>query len=303
LENIDISIIIVSYNTKDLLYNCIQSIYEHTKNITFEIIISDNGSSDGTSNMIEQSFPEVTFIDNKKNWGFGIANNIGAYFARGEFLFLLNSDTVLLNNAVLFLMEFLKNNPHTGACGGNLFDENLRPIHSFRRSLPSLFWEINAIFFDYPEKILYKNNIEFNHTDKPMRVAYITGADLMIRRKVWNTINGFSPEFFMYYEDAELSFRIKKIGYSIYNVPKANIIHFSGKSSLIKEKQELYFLQSKKIYFLKIYSKYYYNMICFFSNTNLIIRYFADLIRRKTEGIKFWREKRRIWKLYKSQKT
>ena len=295
----DVSIIIINYNTCEMVIQCIKSIYEKTKDISFEVIVVDNNSSDNSCKEIPRIFPNIQFIANKDNIGFGRANNRGAELAAGKYLFLLNSDTVLLNNAIGILASYLESNAGTGICGGNLFDINLKPIHSFRRTLPSIFWEINAIFYESFEKLKYGSNIEFNYTNENMEVGYITGADLMIRRDVWDKISGFDSGFFMYYEDADLNFRVKKIKYKIYSIPQAKIIHLSGKSFSIQETQELMSLESRRRYFLKNHSSIYYKFVCLLSNINILTKMLAVKMQRKNDIVQFWQEKRRFWKLHK----
>lgn len=114
----DVSVIIVNYNTKDLILNCIQSIYEKTKDLTFEIIVSDNDSKDDSIKQISSQFPEVKIIENKKNLGFGMANNEGFKIAQGKYVFCLNPDTILINNAIKFLYDFMEHNEECAAGGG-----------------------------------------------------------------------------------------------------------------------------------------------------------------------------------------
>ncbi|MDR3048046.1 MAG: glycosyltransferase, partial [Bacteroidales bacterium] len=122
-----VSIIIVNFNTKNFLYNCLESIYKHTKDISFEIIVSDNGSTDGSIELVKSKFPAVILIANNKNLGFGAANNRGLEIAKGEFVFFLNSDTILLNNAVNIFYTYwqnYRNKNELGALGCNLIDRN-----------------------------------------------------------------------------------------------------------------------------------------------------------------------------------
>jgi GT2 family glycosyltransferase len=294
----DVSIIIINYNTCELVIQCIKSIYEQTRDISFEVIVVDNNSNDISQKKIPLVFPNIQFIANKDNIGFGRANNRGAELATGKYLFLLNSDTLLLNNAIGILVSHFELNPSAGICGGNLFDIDLKPIHSFRRTLPSISWEINAILYESIEKLKYGPNIEFNYTNENMEVGYITGADLMIRRDVWDKISGFDPGFFMYYEDADLNFRVKKTKYKICSIPEARIIHLSGKSFSVRETQELMSLESRRHYFLKNHSSSYYQFVCLLANINIFTKMLAVKIRKKNDVVQFWQEKRRIWKLY-----
>ena len=229
-SKIDVSIIIINYNTSKLINNCISSIIEYTKGISYEIIIVDNNTENLSQTINKQNFPRLKFLQLPENMGFGKANNEGAKLATVKYLFLLNPDTMLMNNAIVILYEYLECNPQCGACGGNLFDENLKPVHSFRRIFPSIFWELNELTKYRLEKALYGENSQFNHKDQPMKVAYITGADLMIRKSLFAHCEGFSKDFFMYYEETDLCKRITNNGYSIISVPKAKIKHLEGKS-------------------------------------------------------------------------
>ncbi len=148
-----VSIIIVNYNTKELIKNCINSIYENTKDIDFEIIVSDNGSTDGSVEMLKNDFPNVILIENNANLGFGKANNNGLKVAKGEYIFYLNSDTVLLNNAVKMFYDYWEQNlqkDKIGALGANLLNEKLKITHS-GEDFPSK----KKIFKDYTMDFLH----------------------------------------------------------------------------------------------------------------------------------------------------
>lgn len=233
-NSMDLSIIIVNYYTINLVIDCITSIKAHTnaERIKYEIIVVDNCSDKRLSDTIKPLFPNdnIVCIVLDKNLGFGKANNKGFEIAKGRYLFCLNPDTLLVNNAIEILFAFMESNPGVGACGANLFDMNMQPALSYRRLLPSFWWEFHVLTFHVFEKIIYAGNSEFNHTDKPMDVAYITGADLMMRKEVVDLTNGFLPDYFMYYEETDLCNRIKALGYRIVNVPQAKIQHLEGKS-------------------------------------------------------------------------
>lgn len=244
----DVSIIIVNYKTADLVTACIASVVEHTKEVSYEIIVVDNNSEDNIGNRLKELYKDdVKFVGLDENIGFGRANNKGFEIATGRYLFCLNPDTVLLNNAVKILSNFLDEHHDVGVCGGNLYDENMQPTLSFSRMLPSIKWELNILFFNKIEKFLYGKNIQFNHTGKPLNVGYITGADLMIKKSIINDIQGFSNDFFMYYEETDLCCRIKKKGYLITSVPNAKIQHLEGKS--LKGKESVKAINTKGIAF------------------------------------------------------
>jgi GT2 family glycosyltransferase len=196
------------------------------------VIVVDNASHDGSQQMLREKFPNVILVECSKNIGFGRANNLGAKRASGKYLFLLNSDTILRNNAVKILYNFIDTHLKVAVCGGNLFNEKNNPELSYRRCLLGIEWELTILSNNYLEKLLYGKNARFNYTGKPLKVnGFIAGADFMIRSEVFQQLNGFDSDFFMYHEDVELSYRVKKSNYLSYSVPQAEITHLVGKSS------------------------------------------------------------------------
>lgn len=229
VSNTIVSIIIVNYNTVDLTRDCINSIFALTKDIAFEVILVDNSSTDGSKEFF-QNDSRIKYIYSDENLGFGGGNNLGAQVASGKYLLFLNPDTVLLNNAVKMLAKFMDANPNASACGGNLYDVDGKPTLSFRRYLPGIRWELNLISAGIFDKLLFGVNSIFNHTNNHLEVGYITGADLMVPRNLFLGCNGFSKDFFMYYEETDLCFRISQCDRKIFSVPNARIMHLEGKS-------------------------------------------------------------------------
>lgn len=226
----DVSVIIVNYKTVPLILNCLESLQAKTEKITYEVIVVDNNSGDDFQGRILDRFPEVRCLPLPENVGFGRANNEGLKIAKGRKILFLNPDTLLLNNAIKILSDYLDGHPQVGVCGGNLYDEDMDPAHSYRMMLPSIKWELNGLLHGLIEKCCWASNSQFNYTGNPLSVGYITGADMMVRREVLDQVGVFSPLFFMYYEETELSFRIKEAGFDIVSVPGAQIQHLEGKS-------------------------------------------------------------------------
>ena len=255
----DVSIIIVNYNTLDLTRRCIESVINQTKDVSYEIILVDNASSDGSKAFFEK-WDFIKYIYSTKNLGFGLGNNLGIDLASGKYILFLNSDTLLLNNAIKILYDFMEHNEEVGVCGGNLFDSNMEPTISFDRNRPSLISVLNDLSGSRIYKLLYGKNLTFNFTKKPISVGYVSGADMMVRKKTIDQVGGFSKDFFMYYEETELTDRVNKLGYSIYSVPLAKVQHLEGKSFgenalLFNEKKETMKLESFMIYLKKCHSK------------------------------------------------
>jgi GT2 family glycosyltransferase len=236
------------------------SIYKHTKDVEFEIIVSDNGSTDGSVEMIQLEFPKIIIVKNFSNIGFGAANNRGSKRANGKYIFFLNSDTVLKNNALLLLFNFIENNTNIIAgcflrdIYGNIihsYDKFSTPIKSFIRlayySFP-IFREIKLIFL--------KDNLipyEKNHFSE---VPYITGADIFISKKAFDELGGFDENFFMYFEDDDLCRRAKMLGYKSYIISDPEIVHLEGASSK-NISLKLSFMEKSYLYYMKKYNNKY----------------------------------------------
>lgn len=237
--------------------NTLNSVFKKTEGLNYEIILIDNASTDGSLEFFEKNYKDrIIFIKNNKNLGFGRANNKGIEIAKGKYVFLLNSDTILVNNAIKILFDYIEKNKKCGICGGNLYNAKMEATHSYLKKLPDIYFEINYNF-NYLKKIfkrIVNKRDDFNYLSFPIEVGYITGADLFIRRELLKKLGGFDQDFFMYSEEAELTYRVKKLGYRVMSVPQAKIIHLEGKSTKFKEKKLRMFLESKYKYYYKLYS-------------------------------------------------
>lgn len=246
----DVSIILVNYNTKQLAKECIQSIYEKTHDLSFEIIMIDNNSSDGSVEAIKQSFPDVIIIANPKNSGFGSANNLGIKISKGKYVLLLNTDTILINNAIKELFDFIEKNEECAVVGGNLFDKDMKEVHSYG-------------FLDNPKdnllkiiglKCLLKNKKNDSNRIVEQEVEQVIGADMLIRKKVLDQVGLFDERFFLYREESELQHRIRQAGYKIFYTPEAKIYHLEGASTKKNKKfRRQTIAQSEFLYFSLCY--------------------------------------------------
>lgn len=260
---IDVSIIIVNYNTLKMTKECIDSIYEKTRSIEFEVIVVDNASNDGSKFFFENDVRiKYYYID--ENLGFGRANNEGVKHATGTYLFFLNSDTLLRNNAIQILFEYLESKYKVGVVGGNLFNAEGLPCISFERRYPGIVSDFNLFSKGILNKLSYGVNQRFNHLNHPINVAYISGADLMISKSLFTKAGGFLPDYFMYFEETDLCYRIHKYGYKIQSVPNAEIIHFEGGSqkkdiNAFTRKMEM-FMKSRNIFMRKNHGALYYKI-------------------------------------------
>jgi GT2 family glycosyltransferase len=237
VHDIDVSVILVNYNTRILTSNCLRSLFDQTKDIAIEVIVVDNHSTDGSPLEIKRIFPQVRLIENESNIGFGSANNIGVTYAKGKYLFFLNTDTLLLNNAVKFFFEFMESHSQerVGAIGCVLFDQDNHPTHSSGR-FPDKWEPIKHQILGYLTKkhVHQQEELElkkYESDDEFVIVDYVTGADLFIKRSVFEEFNGFDTHFFMYFEESDLQERMCSGKYRNFIIKGPQIIHLQGSSN------------------------------------------------------------------------
>lgn len=235
----DLSIIIVNYKTEELTINCLDSVYEsHLKDLTMEVIVVDNASGDGSIEAIEARFPQARVIKNTENLGFSKANNIGMDVSKGEYILLLNSDTIVEHNTFYESLLFMKNHPHTGALGCKVLLENGSLDVACKRSFPS---PMNGLYHSlkldqrFPDsKRFGEYNLTYVDEDKTCSVDCVMGAYMLVPRRVIDEVGKLDEDFFMYGEDIDWCYRIKAAGYSIIYYPKVRIFHLKRASGMGK---------------------------------------------------------------------
>lgn len=247
----DVSIIIINYKTEELTVNCLESIKQKTNGINYEVIVIDNDSQDASIDNIMKAHPWAKYIKSSENLGFGKANNLAAKEAVGKYVFFLNSDTELINNAIKILFDFMENAPKdAGACGANLYYPDGSINFSYTTYFPTLLSHI--LYRSYMIKFYSAEN--FNTTEEIKKVSQVIGAHLFMRRDIFNEIGGFDPFYFMYVEDTDIQKTLSLRGLHVYSVPKAKIMHLQGASSVsfMKLKWEI---DSYRHYYAKFYDK------------------------------------------------
>lgn len=231
LPALQLSVVIVNWNTRELLRACLESIRQHTSEITYEIIVVDNASHDGSSAMVRQQFPDVRLIENTENLGFAAANNQAIRMARGNAVILLNSDTELVENSLRILHDFLFSRDSIGAVGGRLIYPGGAPqwSYGFAPSLGRMLWiTLSGILRIQRGR---KPGAVIPQADEPAHpVEYIVGADLMIKRAVLDQVGLLDETFFAYFEETDLCTRIRQAGHQIWYTPATSIIHRIGSS-------------------------------------------------------------------------
>lgn len=232
---IRLSIVIVNWNVKQLLRNCLDSIFRTLDSLDFEIIVVDNNSCDGSSEMVKEQFPSIILIENKKNSGYGAANNQGIRISNGEYILILNPDTVIFPNSLQKLVTFLDQNPDVGAVGPKILNPDGSIQFECARNFPTLlteFFVLTTLYKKFPNSRFFGKYLMsyWDHNDQK-EVDLLSGACMLVRRKVFDEVGLFDETFFMYTEETDLFYRIKKQGWKVYFLPSAQITHFWGKST------------------------------------------------------------------------
>lgn len=230
----DLSVIIVNWNTKKLLEDCLKSIFKFTKGISFEAIVVDNGSGDSSQAMVRGKYPNVKLVENKDNLGFTKANNQGIKIAKGKYILLLNSDTYLIENSFKILVDFANHQKNLGAVGPLLLnlDNSVQQSVGFFPHLPQIFYW-STFLDDLPfGKLLKPYHMDHDSFyQKEHEVDWVTGAAYFIPQSTVKNVSVLDERIFMYGEEVEWSYRIKKAGFKIYFTPKTKIIHIGRGSS------------------------------------------------------------------------
>jgi GT2 family glycosyltransferase len=289
----NLSIIIVNYNTRKLLENCLNSLFDHCKkeleNGEYEVIIVDNGSSDGSNNLIQsskfrvQSF--IKWIQNKANLGFSSANNIGIKQAKGDLILLLNSDTVIKSGSIQGMVSFMNNLPaEKGASTCKILLENGGLDPACHRGFPTpwnafcYFVKLEALF---PEFSIFSGYHQYFKNLKTIHeVDAISGAFFMTSKNVIEKVGALDEDYFMYGEDLDWCYRIKQAGYTVWYNPDFQITHFKKKSgrdsvsSEVKKTTQKHFWKTMQIFYEKHYLKKYPKII------NLVVLKFLNILSK-----------------------
>lgn len=269
---LDLSVIIVSFNTKELLKNCIESVVKNTFGIKYEVVIVDNGSKDGSVEFLKTLVrtARVKIILNKANIGFGGANNKGLRNAMGEYVLLLNSDTVIHNNVLGEMVEWMRQNTSIGvsSCALKNSDGSIQGTGGYFPTLIRVFSWMTIQDFPFVDKLISPfhpmHDRSFSKGDdfykKERELDWVTGAYMLIRKKTLNGVGYFDSDYFMYTEEVDLCYRIKRAGWKIIYLPKWCITHLSAASSS-KENALLGEYKGVKTFYKKHYPSWQYPLL------------------------------------------
>ncbi len=237
----DVSVLIISYNTKDLTIACLESLYAETALARFEVIVVDNASSDGSARAIGERFPDVRLVEPGANLGFAKANNLAAKSARGRYLLLLNPDTVVLHGAVDTLVAFAEELKAPAIVGGRTLHADGTLNHASCWGRPTL-W--STLCYAFGLSVLGRYHVLFDpetmrtwKRDSVREVDIISGCLLLIPRTLWDALGGFDPAFDMYAEDFDLCLRARDMGVRCVLCPEGEIIHYGSASECVKADQ------------------------------------------------------------------
>lgn len=263
-----ISVCVVNWNQAELLLDCLRSIFENPPSEELEVIVVDNGSTDGSASRVREAFPQVRLIENEENLGFGAANNQAIEASEGWAILLLNNDTLVLPGALDAMADVLRSDPRVGIVGCSQYadrDLTIRHRTAYRRfpSIPASFVHQAALFMKLTKrfpKSRFVNGLVMNYSyddhDRAIDAAHINGACMMCRREVLDEVGLFDTNLFLFLEDTDLCQRVKKAGYRIVYTPAGTVVHF-GSQSLIASGRgfKQYHYKSKCYYLEKHYGR------------------------------------------------
>jgi GT2 family glycosyltransferase len=280
---LSLSVIIINYNVKYFLEQCLLSVKKAIKNINGEIIVIDNNSTDESFSFFQNRFPEVHFIWNKTNNGFAKANNQALKIAKGEYILFLNPDTIVPEDCFEKCIDFIKK--ENGALGVKMLDGAGNFLKESKRVFPSpltSFYKLSGLAKLFPQsKTFSKYHLGYLNENENHEVDVLAGAFMMIPKKILNITGGFDEQFFMYGEDIDLSYRIQKSGFRNFYFAGSSIIHFKGEST---KKESLnyvkMFYKAMSIFVKKHYRGSSSGLFIFFIHIAIFLRASFSAIRR-----------------------
>lgn len=253
-----LSIVIVNYNSKFLIEQCLGSVRKAITGIDTEIIVVDNNSTDGSKEYLADKFPDVKFIFNNDNAGYAKACNQGFRISSGNYVLFLNPDTVLPENCLAGCISFFESHPDAGAAGVRMLDSQGNFLKESKRGVPSAsasFYKLFGLAAIFPGSKTFAKYYQSHLPEKANNpVDVLSGAFLMVRRHVFETANGFDEDFFMYGEDIDLSLRIRQLGYKNYYLGNISVTHLKGGSTKYNYRYVQDFYEAMNLFVKKHYS-------------------------------------------------
>lgn len=272
-----LSVVIVNYNVKYFIEQCLHSVFAATEGLDAEVFVVDNNSVDGSVEMIAEKFPQVNLISNSDNPGFSKANNQAIRIAQGEYILLLNPDTLVEQDTLKKCVDFMDAHPDAGGLGIKMIDGKGRFLPESKRGLPTpavAFYKIFGLSALFPKsKTFGKYHLGYLDKDKTHEVDVLSGAFMMLRKKTLDETGLLDEDFFMYGEDIDLSYRITKSGYKNYYYPEARIIHYKGESTRKSSINYVFvFYRAMVIFAEKHFSLHHARLFSFLINLAIYLR-------------------------------
>lgn len=282
-----ISVIIVSYNARYHLEQCLYSVEKALENTDGEIIVVDNDSPERPIDFIRNKFPNVHFIESKENLGFAKGNNLGVEKAQGEYVLILNPDTLIPENLFTEILPFADSHPEMGALGVRLIDANGKFHPESKRNIPSFKNTFGKLFGTLINK---KNSKGYYKTEvgefEIAPAEILVGAFMLMKTKIYKEVGGFDPRYFMYGEDIDLSYTLVLNGFTNYYYGKISTIHYKGESTRKDKKYLKTFFGAMELFIKKYYRKNLIEYILYSSGLKLRYAYANSIGRFKDEDIK-----------------
>jgi GT2 family glycosyltransferase len=246
----DMSIVLVCWNNKAYLGPCLESLYSSQLKSTFDVVVVDNGSTDGSLEMLREDYPEILVIENGQNVGLSKASNQGIQATNGKYVLLLNNDTIVNREALDGFVDYLHEHPEVGAVGGKLLNED----HSFQAGYAkfSTLWEEFLIVTGIGYQLApgYPSHYD---ADQPLSVGWLSSACLLIRRDALDQVGLLDEQYFIYGDEADLQYRLQKAGWKVIYLPEAITIHFGGRSMNRWKRRKMVY-RGKMLFYQKNYS-------------------------------------------------
>lgn len=265
MEELGLTISVVSHNSRDLLKTCLRSIYQKAEGIRFEVVVVDNGSTDGSVEMVQKDFPQVKLIQNQENLGFARANNQAIKHSKGRYILLFNPDSIFKNGSLNETVKFMDSHPEVGILGSKILNSD-GTIQESNASFPNLFTEFLRVF--QVKKIIASMKLRkkigqkwsrllgstireyfrvYWDSERIRQVDWVTGACLMVKRKAIEDVGLLDENFFMYYEDADWCYRMRQRGWRVYYYPFLEVVHYVGKAD-VEFSQRVFIERHKSMY-------------------------------------------------------
>ncbi len=295
MAGIDVSVIIVSWNTRDILRDCLGSLYAQTREVRFDVIVIDNASADGTPAMVKRDFPAVHLIENEDNRGFAAGNNQGMRLATGRYVLLLNSDTIVLDGAIDKAVAFADQHPQAAVVGCRVLnrDRTLQPTCFMYPSVLNMLLFATCLNKLFPgSRFFGRERMTWWKRDDVREVDVVTGCFMLARRDAIDQVGLMDESFFMYGEETDWCYRFQDAGWTILFTPMAQIVHLGGASSArMKGPMRLQLRASTLLFIKKHRSMLSYVLSCLLVSLFFLLRlpvWLAIALFSRTAGRDAW---------------